>query len=99
MAAARRIVGKQPIEDDENAQRLLALMTNEVNPKGTQVRHGYTDLLLASRPEALAEAVQILNTHRDEVLNVGTRYGYIDPSRIGGYLDRDLVATESDRRD
>ena len=90
LAAARRIAARQSIEDDESAQRLFALMTTEVNPKGNQVRHELTDLLLAARPEALVEAVQILNSHRDEVVNVMTGFGYTDPNRRGGYLDRDL---------
>ena len=46
--------------------------------------------MLAARPEALVEAVQILNAHRDEVVKIMTRYGYTDPLAIGGYLDRDL---------
>ncbi len=99
LAAARRIAAKQPIDADEQAQRLFALMSNEGTPNGPQMRQGFTDLLLASRPEALVEAVQILNAHRDEVVNVVTRFGYIDPNRIGGYLDRDLVAAEIERRD
>ena len=49
-----------------------------------------TNELLRLRPEALVEAVQILNAHRDEVVKVMTRYGYTDPNSIGGYLDRDL---------
>ena len=96
LAAARRIAAKQSIEGDEPAQRLFTLMTTEANPKGIQQRHGLTDLLLAARPEALIEAVQMLNSHRDEIVDVVTRYGYIDPHRIGGYLDRDFAATDSD---
>jgi hypothetical protein len=42
------------------------------------------------RPEALVEAIGMLNAHRDDVVRVMTRYGYIDPRTIGGYLDRDL---------
>ena len=98
LAAARRIAAKQSIEGDEPAQRLFTLMTIEANPKGIQQRHGLTDLLLAARPEALIEAVQMLNSHRDEIVDVVTRYGYIDPHRIGGYLDRDFAATDSERR-
>ena len=40
----------------------------------------------------LIEAVEILRTHRDAVVQVMTRYGYTDPEAIGGYLDRDLPA-------
>jgi hypothetical protein len=46
--------------------------------------------VLEARPEALVEGVKILNAHRDEVAAIMTRYGYTDPARLGGYLDRDL---------
>ena len=36
------------------------------------------------------EAVQILNAHRDTVIEVMSNFGYTDPKRLGGYLDRDL---------
>jgi len=51
--------------------------------------------LLGARPEALVEAVQILNAHRDEIVTIMTRYGYTDPKAIGGYLDRDLPSFAS----
>ena len=65
-------------------------MTDEPNPNGPQVRHYLTEQLLNARPEALVEAIQMLNAHRDEIVKVMTRYGYTDPQSIGGYLDRDL---------
>ena len=65
-------------------------MTAEANPKG--VKHYLTEQLLNRRPQALVEAIQILNAHRDEVVKVMTRYGYTSPQSIGGYLDRDLPA-------
>ena len=68
----------------------MDLMTDETNPQRPQVRHYLTEQLLSRRPQALVEAVQILNSHRDEVVKVMTRYGYTDPQSIGGYLDRDL---------
>jgi len=49
-------------------------------------------------PQALIEAVEILNSHRDEVQQVMTRYGYTDPNRLGGYLDRDLPGPQADAR-
>jgi 4-amino-4-deoxy-L-arabinose transferase-like glycosyltransferase len=54
------------------------------------VRHELARQLFSARPEALVEAVRILNAHRDEVVTIMTRYAYTDPARLGGYLDRDL---------
>ncbi len=92
LAAARYIAAKRPTDKDENAQRLMELMTTETNPRGPRIRHYLTEQLLSRRPQALIEAIQILNSHRDEVVKVMTRSGYTDPESIGGYLDRDLPA-------
>jgi hypothetical protein len=89
LAAARRLAEKQPLPQDNGAQRLFALLTNE-DPKGKRLRHDLLEQLLAARPGALVEAVQILNAHRDEVVQIMTRYAYTDPLGVGGYLDRDL---------
>jgi hypothetical protein len=97
LAAARQIAAKQPIEADEPAQRLVQLMTTETNPNGPKVRHDLTEQLLAARPQALVEAVQILNAHRHEVEKVMTRYGYTDSKWIGGFLDRDLPSPATNR--
>jgi hypothetical protein len=88
LAAARHIADKRSIEEDANARRLMQLLTNDPNPKS--LRRFYTEELLQARPEALVEAVQILNSHRDEVARALLRYGYTDPNTNGGYLDRDL---------
>jgi hypothetical protein len=91
LAAARVIASRQPIENGTPAERLKRLMTTESPPRPSeQVRRDLTAQLLDARPEALVEAVQILNAHRDEIVKVMTRYGYTDPKAIGGYLDRDL---------
>ena len=50
----------------------MDLITAESDPK--RPRHMRTERLLQIRPEALVEAVQIINTHRDEVERVMTRY-------------------------
>jgi Dolichyl-phosphate-mannose-protein mannosyltransferase len=92
LAAARQLAAKRPNEEDKDAHRLMNLMTAEANPKGA--RHYLTEHLLKLRPQALVEAIQILNTHRDGVVKVMTRYGYTDSRSIGGYLDRDLQAYE-----
>jgi 4-amino-4-deoxy-L-arabinose transferase-like glycosyltransferase len=90
LAAARQIAAKRPIDKDKNAQRLMEIMTAEAKPNG--VRHYLVQQVLDRRPEALVEAIQILNSYRDEVVKVMTRQGYTDPRSIGGYLDRDLPA-------
>lgn len=46
--------------------------------------------LTRARPEAIAEAVEILIAHPKEVRRVLLRSSYTDPSAIGGNLDRDL---------
>jgi hypothetical protein len=97
LAAARSIAARRPLEGDPRAQRLWDLMTSETQPDGP--RHWYVDQLLARRPQALVEAVQILNAHRDEVEAIMTRYGYTDPKSVGGYLDRDLPTAEGEHRD
>jgi 4-amino-4-deoxy-L-arabinose transferase-like glycosyltransferase len=89
LAAARQLAAKGPASQDVRARRLYALMTDE-DPNQPQVRHELTRQVFAARPEALVEAVQILNAHPDEVVAMMTRYGYTDPMRLGGYLDRDL---------
>jgi hypothetical protein len=92
LAAARYIAANRPVQEDKNAQRLMKMMTRETDlgSGGSRIRHYFADRLLKLRPEALVEAVQILNGHRHEVVHVLTRYGYTDARAIGGYLDRDL---------
>jgi 4-amino-4-deoxy-L-arabinose transferase-like glycosyltransferase len=96
LAAAKAVASRKPIEGDEKAKRLLDLMTVESSPKQS-VRHFLTNEVLRLRPQALVEAVEILNARRDDVVRVMTRYGYTDPSWIGGYLDRDLTTDRMDR--
>ena len=77
LAAARTSQPGGRSKTDPHAQRLLRLMTNEADPDG--LRHLLREELLHARPEALVEAIQILNAHRDEVERVLLRYGYTDP--------------------
>ncbi len=93
LAAARSLAARQPREKDQRAQQLWDLMTSEKKPDGP--RHWYVEQVLARRPQALVEAVAILNAHRAEVEAILTRYGYTDPKSVGGYLDRDLPAPKS----
>jgi hypothetical protein len=88
LAAGRHVAAKRPLKEHRDAERLMRLMTDEPNPAGQ--RHYYTKELLHARPDALVEAIQMLNAHPDEIERVLLRYGYTDPSAIGGYLDRDL---------
>ena len=93
LAAARKIAANQPIEDDPLSQRLLNLMTTDSKPEGAKIRKYLTNEVLRLRPQALVEAVQILNARREDVVKVMTRYGYTDPKSIEGYLDRDLPSS------
>ena len=90
LEAAQHLAGKRPMEEHDGARRLYALMAHESDPKGSVVRKDLANQLLAARPEALVEAVRILNAHRDQVVKTLTRYAYTDPMSLGGYLDRDL---------
>ena len=90
LAAARHLAEKRPREDHEGARRLYGLMMHESEPKGSEVRQELVRLLFAARPEALVEAIRILNAHRDEVVTILGRYAYTDPMPLGGFLDRDL---------
>jgi hypothetical protein len=91
LAAARFIAAGKPIQADERAQRLFDLLTNSANRSERVLRRDLTNQLLAARPQALVEAVQIMNAHPSEVVQIMTRFGYTDPQAIGGYLDRDLA--------
>jgi hypothetical protein len=88
LAAARYIAAKRPIKEDQNAQKLVNIIVRE--PDQLSVKQLLIEQLLKRRPEALVEAVEIINSHGDEVVAVMTRYAYTDPQLIGGYLDRDL---------
>jgi hypothetical protein len=90
LAAAQHIASKQPAEENTNANRLMELLPSEITPTRKRIPNYFIRKLLQVRPEALVEAIQILNTHRDELVQVMTRYGYTDPRMLGGYLDRDL---------
>ena len=54
----------------------MDLMTAEPNPNG--LRHYFTEPVASRRPEALVEAIQIMNAHPDEIERVLLRYGYTD---------------------
>ncbi len=90
LAAARHLAQKRPAEEHDGARRLYALLRHESEPKGSEVRQELVRQLFAARPEALVEAVRILNAHRDEVVAMLGRYAYTDPMPLGGFLDRDL---------
>jgi hypothetical protein len=90
LAAARHIAAGKPIKSAVQAQRLFDLMTTQSNHNSRVVQVDLTKQLLAARPQALIEAVRILNAHRDEVVLIMSRFGYTDPNLVGGFLDRDL---------
>jgi hypothetical protein len=90
LATARLIASKKGNAEDVHARRFYSSIAPGANPSWPVNRRQLLDYLLESRPQALLEAVQILNDHREEVETVMSRHGYIDPNRIGGYLDRDF---------
>jgi 4-amino-4-deoxy-L-arabinose transferase-like glycosyltransferase len=86
--AGRSALARPPFSDHPDAARLFTVLTRYDRDRS------FSANLLRSRPEALAEAVEILIRHPDEVRRVLTRPGFTDPSAIGGYLDRDLRQSE-----
>jgi hypothetical protein len=90
LAAARHLAAHRSVQDNADAKKLLRILTGDVNPQGAQ--HYLLQQVLERRPEALVEAVQIINARRGDVVKVMTRQGYTDPDSIGGFLDRDLLA-------
>ncbi len=47
--------------------------------------------LLRNRPQAIAEAAEILIARPDAVEAVLLHPGYTDPATVGGYLDRGIA--------
>ena len=90
LAAARRIATKQSTADDEGAQKLYRSIAPGANPSSRGTRRELLEQLLQARPEALVEAVQILNAHREEIVKVMSRHGYTEANGSGEYLDRDF---------
>ena len=88
LAAARHIAAKRPLEEDANARRLMQLLTTEPNPNG--LRHYYTEELLARPARSPGRGHPDPERAPRRGRRVLLRYGYTDPSTIGGYLDRDL---------
>lgn len=85
-AAARVISNQSARELNPDAQRLLRELSFHDN------KSPYSRLLLEARPQAVAEAIEILIARADDLRTVLTRFPYTDPSTIGGYLDDALSA-------
>jgi len=90
LAAARHIAANRPLDGNTDAKRLMKLLATESHSIDSETRPYVTEQLIRLRPEALVEAVRILNAHRDELVRVMSQYGFTDPRTIGGYLDQDL---------
>ncbi len=91
--AARAIAGRRPIAPGSGAERLRAFLDRRVfdNPKTQGLwRDRWAGPLIRNRPEAVAEAVEILIARPDAVRAVLLHPGYTDEATIGGFLDRDL---------
>jgi hypothetical protein len=90
LAAAEFVAARHNPKDDAGARRLVDLVTLQANPRAVETRRFLLDRLLVVRPKALVEAARMLIGNPSAVVSVLTRYGYMDPQAIGGYLDRDL---------
>jgi len=90
LAAASQIAANRPLDGNKDAKRLMELLPTETTKDGKTIPNYFIRKLLQVRPEALVEAIQMMNSHRDEIVRGMTRYSYTDPPTIGGYLDRDL---------
>jgi len=84
LASARRLARHHEPGDDPGARRLQTIL-------GRHHSRSYARVLFAARPEALVDAVRILNTRPEAVRTVLTREPYTDTDVIGGPLDRDLT--------
>ena len=96
LAAARYLASARPLAENEKALRMFTLVTADRSRDGRAMREEFLNQLLAARAEGLVEAARILIGHREEVIAVMSRFGYTDPKRIGGFLDRDLTQSEHD---
>ena len=93
LAAARWIAARKPLSEDKNAQRLMdeILVISDPSPQNLAFRTELTQQLLDARPQALVEAIQILNCaprrrdSRDEPVQLRGRPlpGWISRSRSG----------------
>jgi 4-amino-4-deoxy-L-arabinose transferase-like glycosyltransferase len=83
--AARAVAERR--DDEDGAGRLMAILSE---PRWSNPNAGpfYARLLRNRRPEAVAEAVEVLIGRPDDLRRVLTSPGYTDPSAIGGPLDR-----------
>jgi hypothetical protein len=92
--AAKILAIGAPIEPGSKAARLRSFLDRTLSddPQDQRKWRGWVEALLRARPEGLAEAVEILIAHPDDVRAVLTRSRYTDPAEIGGPLDRDLTA-------
>jgi 4-amino-4-deoxy-L-arabinose transferase-like glycosyltransferase len=95
VAAARAVASRKALADGSSGRKLVQFMGADRTQQGHEGRLFRLNQLLDRDPEALVDAVKILNAHRDEVVKVMTRYGYTDPKTIGGYLDRDLAPDQA----
>ena len=80
LAAARSVAANGPI-DTPTVRDLKAWLDRAP---------AWSTPLLARRPEALVEAVQMLIAHPDQIRAALLREPFTDPGSLGGYLDRDL---------
>ncbi len=86
LAAQRLAFPPAGAEPDLEAERLRFIITHS----GTADRLTGLDTMLSANPQALIDAIEIVITRGGDVRKILTHAGYLDPSQIGGPLDRDL---------
>ncbi len=90
-AAARAVADRRPIAPGSGASKLMSYLER----LNSAAWRDWVDGLIRNRPEALAEAVEILIARPDAVRSVLLRPSYTDESTIGGFLDRDVIRGEA----
>ena len=91
--AARVIATRGAIEPGSSAARLRSFLDRRLfNDPQTQEqwRQSWLEPVLRNRPEAVAEAIEILINRPDAVRSILLHPGYLDPATVGGYLDEGI---------
>ena len=88
LRSAARAVATRSVALDNNAARLLAILTR--HDRLLPPRYLGSQRLLHGRPEALLEVVEILIARPDDLQTVLLRYPFTGNDMIDGFLDKDL---------
>jgi len=95
LRAAAKVIATGQGSPTSDSQRLQAMLARFDQPESGSAARPFSQQLLSTRPEAVTEAVEILISRPGDVRTVLERFGYTDPSSIGGYLDAGLSSETS----